>query len=132
MADIDQLSELLHTEGELLQRNRPPERVADLLELGFFEFGASGRIWLREDILAEQVPTAPRAYTTENASAEMLTENIALLTYRVTVNGVQSLRSSIWRCRDGAWRMVFHQGTVVQDGAEGEAKNTSMHEQANR
>ncbi len=35
MTDEQQLSELFHLEGELLQRNQSTERIADLLELGF-------------------------------------------------------------------------------------------------
>jgi glyoxylase I family protein len=44
---------------------------------------------------------------------------VALLTYRAHRGATavrpaaDSLRSSIWRLRQGHWQMVFHQGTAL-------------------
>lgn len=47
----------------------------------------------------------------------MLSATLALATYRLTLSSADgfththTLRSSLWRREDGAWRMIFHQGT---------------------
>ena len=37
-----------------------------------------------------------------------------LLTYTLVQDQRVTRRSTIWRRRDGAWRIVYHQGTIVE------------------
>jgi len=95
---------------------RASTRVLDeLIDDDFVEFGASGRVWSKPDVLAE-LPgqRALGAFTIADFHALALGDGFVLATYRLTLGGKgeTSLRSSLWR-RDGAgWRLRFHQGTT--------------------
>lgn len=44
-----------------------------------------------------------------------LSEDAVLTTYRIhdETRNQETLRSSIWKWKDGRWQMFFHQGTVT-------------------
>jgi hypothetical protein len=95
-----------------------PVQAGGLLHEDFLEFGRSGRIYRKGDILAhlQQEPdfTPPQA---SGFALKRLGPQAALLTYRtqrVLQDGktyAYTLRSSVWQWQDGRWQMVFHQGT---------------------
>lgn len=107
------MDDLRTLEEKLLQpefrRNR--NAVAALLADEFREFGSSGRVWTKQQIL-DRLESEPsfKAKMSDFRAAE-LASGVALITYRVTVEKRASLRSSIWIKRDGRWQMIFHQGT---------------------
>jgi hypothetical protein len=85
---------------------------------GYWEVGASGRRYSREFILrglAERPPVyAARAgWTCSEFGLRRLGVEMYLLTYRLDQNGRITRRSTIWEKLGGAWRILFHQGTVV-------------------
>jgi hypothetical protein len=90
-------------------------RVSALLAEDFREFGSSGRVWSREEILellaTESAQAAP---VVEGFEINGLAEGAALVTYRAVHPHQTSLRSSLWVRREGRWKMVFHQGTKVR------------------
>lgn len=45
-----------------------------------------------------------------------LSEDVVLTTFRVKddTRMQDTLRSSIWKFRDGRWQMFFHQGTLIK------------------
>lgn len=45
-----------------------------------------------------------------------LSKDVALTTYQIfnEMNNQHSLRSSIWKFREGRWQMYFHQGTPAK------------------
>ena len=70
--------------------------------------------------LAAERPRARRKRTVSNLRVKQLADSVALVTYAIergTGDQRGSLRSSIWKHDGGAWRMVFHQGTVVPEEA---------------
>jgi hypothetical protein len=98
------------------------QALAELLCPEFREIGSSGRLFDLEDILTS-LPTDPEDIalrTLEDFDARLLSDGIALVTYRSTRASpdkptVRSLRSSIWQLEaDGCWRMLFHQGTPTR------------------
>jgi hypothetical protein len=98
------------------------QALAELLSTDFREIGSSGRLFDLEDILT-RLPTDPEniaSRTLEDFDARLLSDGIALVTYRATRDSpdkptVRTLRSSIWRLEtDGKWRMIFHQGTLTR------------------
>lgn len=118
--NTDQLAQhLLNLEKTLLdpavRLNR--DRVAVLLSHDFVEFGSSGRMWTREQILDQLASEEFTAPTLENFECCQITESIALVTYRTlrtnaeTGEAVATLRSSLWSLQSGAWLLRFHQGT---------------------
>ncbi|MDO8071865.1 nuclear transport factor 2 family protein [Janthinobacterium sp. SUN176] len=94
-------------------------RLAALLADEFVEFGSSGKLWTRAATLAD-LPAedfCPRSIS--DFQARLLAEDVALVTYRSqrhasgALPASASLRSSLWKWRDGRWQMIFHQGTPI-------------------
>jgi glyoxylase I family protein len=90
-----------------------PEAVAALLSDDFREFGASGRIWTKPEIIAELASEAPTEIKSRNFECQILSPELALITYLSESPTRTSLRSSLWRFEDGRWRILFHQGTPI-------------------
>lgn len=84
-----------------------------LLDPEFREFGASARVWNRESILEMMRTDDSPLPIIADITAARLVPDVILLTYRSHRPDRDSLRSSVWRRRDGGpWRLNFHQGTV--------------------
>jgi hypothetical protein len=83
--------------------------LEDLISSDFVEFGSSGRIYDKPAIVLALTsdPTLPGPPTVIDFRAIALGGDVVLATYRLG----SSLRSSIWRCEQGSWRILFHQGT---------------------
>jgi hypothetical protein len=92
---------------------RSRSAAGELLDPEFREFGAFGRVWDRASILDSMAAEdAPRA-TADDVAATRVTDDAILVTYRVRRGDRTTLRSSLWRRRDGGpWQLYFHQGTV--------------------
>ena len=85
--------------------------LATLLHEDFTEFGASGRVYDREQIVDALIATDGSVATASNFEATRLGPDAVLLTYRTDA---PALRSSVWlRDEDGTWRMLHHQGTTT-------------------
>ena len=107
---------LLELEETLLKHEirTSPEKMTKLLADDFFEFGSSGNIWYKEDQLNGD-DGMKLEMIIDNFEIHSLAENVALTTYRIldSTRNRLTLRSSIWKNRDGKWQMFFHQGTVT-------------------
>lgn len=94
-----------------------PTSVAALLADDFVEFGASGNIWKRMDVIAGLKDEVFVVRTMSDFKVIELADGVVLATYLCSsscTDGISlSLRSSIWRRDFEGWRMVFHQGTRV-------------------
>jgi hypothetical protein len=98
---------------------RDSGEAAALLADEFYEFGASGRVWMREEILTPTERVGP-IVGLEDFAARMLAPGLAQATFRslrVAPDGkpFTALRRSPWIYRDGRRQMIFHQGTKVLD-----------------
>ncbi len=87
----------------------------------FFEFGRSGRIYPREDLILPASAAQPIDVRLPLPCLKftVIDTNSVLVTYvsevrRELGNVERANRSSIWSRRDGAWQLRFHQGTVRQ------------------
>jgi hypothetical protein len=100
------------------------DEVAGLLADEFFEFGASGTVWTRQQVI-EGLPRDQKTQSEgelggSDFSVHWLAEGVALVTYRGTrripseTKEHHYLRSSIWKLINGQWRMAFHQGTPTR------------------
>ncbi|WP_310831468.1 nuclear transport factor 2 family protein [Paenibacillus pedocola] len=89
-----------------------PEELSELLADDFFEFGSSGRVWYKQDLMGEDGAGEVRMILS-GFELHLLSETAALTTYRILneETGGATLRSSIWKQQDGRWQMFFHQGT---------------------
>lgn len=114
---MDALQEVLGLELVLLDPavRAVPEQVRELLHADFVEYGASGRVWDRESTiaaLATDPGLASVAASVEDMQAVLLADGLVQVRYRLT-GSRPSLRSSIWMWDSVAWRLWFHQGTLV-------------------
>jgi ribonuclease HI len=115
--DDPDLDDVVARERRLLDPavRRSRDAAGRLLDPDFREFGAFGRVWDRDSILAAMAgEDAPPPEVDEVAATRVGTDTV-LVTYRARRPGRTTLRSSLWRRRDdGDWRLCFHQGTVVR------------------
>ena len=110
-AELKGLEELL-----LVPDVRRSTRLVELLADDFVEFGSSGRIYTKKDIVDLLQAESPVVQTTSAFSVFSLAPDVALLTYKIRRHSepiMDTLRSSVWRRTKGQWQMVFHQGTVI-------------------
>ncbi|MFN4161852.1 MAG: DUF4440 domain-containing protein [Stenotrophomonas sp.] len=92
-------------------------RLAALLDADFSEIGSSGICYGRAAALVD-IP-AERSQVeivSDDYAVSLLAPTVAQVRYRswYVIDGVRQrevLRSSLWRLREDAWRVVFHQGT---------------------
>ncbi len=111
VAELKELEELL-----LVPDVRKSTLLAELLADEFKEFGSSGRVYTKDDLVAVLQAESPIVQTTSDFQVTALAPDVALLTYKIHRHSelvVDTLRSSMWRRSNGKWQMVFHQGTVT-------------------
>lgn len=114
---------LRRLEERLLQPDvrKSASAVADLLADDFIEFGSSGVIFNKRQIIDALQRESPLQLSLTDFRALVLTSDVVLVTYRAirhdfTENEtISSLRSSIWKLIEGRWQIVFHQGTVLMN-----------------
>ena len=86
----------------------------------YWEVGASGRRMSREFILAwagrspsHFVDAEAAGWRTEDFGLRRLGPDTYLLTYTLDQAGRRTRRSTIWQNSDNAWRILYHQGTII-------------------
>jgi hypothetical protein len=96
---------------------RSPQELGRLLADDFREFGGSGRVFDKGQIIEALQNQPPVQLWLDEFQALCLAADVALVTYRGNCKFPESdkvsrsLRSSIWKNRNGRWQVVFHQGT---------------------
>ena len=124
-------SSLLDTLRELERRLFRPEVRSDptqleaLLHPSFVEVGASGRTYLREEVLAEFRNNPPGDVVwAQEFYVEAVDDCVALLRYRsahIGSSGALSRfvsRTSLWQRMGSGWQIRFHQGTPTDQFAK--------------
>ena len=122
-ADVSIEAHLRALEEELLQPavRKTASRVDALLGEDFIEFGSSGRVFDKHDIIDILRSESPARRSLTDFRALPLGPGVVLTTYRATSYGasgeqpIHSLRSSVWRLLDGRWQIVFHQSTPLEE-----------------
>ena len=87
-----------------------PAEVAALLHADWYEVGASGRVWTREELLAEIGPLSEPVELEVLRTTHLDADTILLLWRCVAASGA-TVRSSLWVRESSGWRQRFHQGT---------------------
>ena len=95
------------------------ETYESMTEAQFWEVGASGRRYSRESIVQTLLERYSKPYEDEWKTKEFfcqeLAEHLYLLTYTLLQGPRVTRRTTIWRRDASRWRIVFHQGTVVEE-----------------
>jgi hypothetical protein len=86
----------------------------------FWETGASGRRYSRQFVLdeLEKRSSTPHAdvWETRDFHCRRLSGDTYLLTYTLLQDNQRlTRRATIWRSSPEGWKIVYHQGTIVQD-----------------
>jgi hypothetical protein len=86
----------------------------------FWEVGASGRRYGRKHVLdaLEKRHQGPveESWETTDFRCQELAGDVFLLTYTLKQEGGRiSRRATIWKRSSDGWKIVFHQGTLVQN-----------------
>ena len=99
-----------------VRRNRA--KMSALLAEGFREFGASGRVFSKAEVIDMLQAETPASLSLDSFEAQQISPQAILVTYRETKEAAGSaptisLRSSLWIFRGEHWQMLFHQGTKI-------------------
>jgi hypothetical protein len=99
----------------------------NMTDAAFWEVGASGRRYSRDYTLAEVVkryedpkyrgihsPPENTWQTKDFHCLEIARDNY-LLTYTLIQGDLVTRRSTLWRHTSSGWKILYHQGTIVQD-----------------
>lgn len=89
----------------------------------FWEVGASGRRYSRSYVLDELerrysvkgAECAPHSLKASDFHCRRLSSDVYLLTYTLVQDERKTRRATIWQQTVDGWKIVFHQGTIVQD-----------------
>ncbi len=89
----------------------------------FWEVGASGRCYSRAYVLDEleqryqvrRENPLPDSMQASGFYCRQLAEDVFLLTYTLLQGDRKTRRSTIWQRMPEGWKIIYHQGTVVQN-----------------
>jgi hypothetical protein len=117
LAELSSLEPIFHWPEAAMSRAALKKMTAE----DFWETGASGRRYSREFVLdvLEQRRSAPQAEVWETGGfhCRKLAEDVYLLTYTLLQDNVRlTRRATIWQKFSEGWKIVYHQGTGVQEG----------------
>jgi len=90
------------------------ERLESLLHGDFTETGSTGEVYDRSTMVDMMVSEVPGRVMIRDFSAERLSDDVALVTYRsIGTSGQEVRRTSVWVRADDRWQLRHHQGTRV-------------------
>jgi ribonuclease HI len=110
----DPAAEVVELELSLLRHavRTDRRRLEALLHPDFVEVGASGRRWIRGELI-EAMVTEPDQGAPEvrDIAGRVVDRDTVLVTYTTCRDGRPTHRSSMWVRRDSRWTVLHHQGT---------------------
>lgn len=104
---------------------REPADLEALAAPDFWEVGASGAVYSREQVMhivgeryTDDGGQDGQTMPVDDVRCRLLGPSTYLLTYRLRQGNRVTRRATIWERADSllGWRVVYHQGTVVSDG----------------
>ncbi|MDN7243092.1 DUF4440 domain-containing protein [Planococcus sp. N028] len=90
------------------------QKLYEVLDEAFYEFGSSGRVWVRSDYKEDHL-LSPDVMDISDFTIHELGPEAVLTTYQICnkTSGKKSFRSSVWKKRPEGWKLFFHQGTAA-------------------
>jgi len=96
------------------------EEFEKIIDKDFIEVGASGKKYFREEVIdtlvRRRANTNSQSWQTKDFNCIKLCDNTFLLTYIFIQGDRISYRSTVWRNSEKNWRVVYHQGTLFENG----------------
>lgn len=96
--------------------------IINQMDNNFWEIGASGTVYTKKEIIQTLIhryndPNFEDIWETKDFKLQKIASSIYLLTYTLIQNMTRvSKRSTIWKKEGCNWKIVFHQGTVINHG----------------
>ncbi len=87
--------------------------VCDRLDTNYLEFGQSGKIYHRNEIVEYLRNAGDRSIEIIDFRLEKLCKSCCIAKYRCENDGKNDFRTSIWIQIDNQWKLKFHQGAPV-------------------
>jgi len=88
----------------------------------FWEVGASGRRYNRDYVLSElekrHATPIEEVWETRDFQCKKIAKDNFLITYTLLQGSRVTRRASIWRRVRSDWKIVYHQGTIVENPQE--------------
>ena len=87
----------------------------------FWEVGASGNVYTKQDVIETLIdryndPNYKDIWKASNFEITQVAPDNYLLTYVLIQNKTRrTRRSTIWRKVNGQWKILYHQGTVIEN-----------------
>jgi hypothetical protein len=94
-----------------------------MMDPDFWEVGASGQCYSRNHVLQTLVERyavpCVEVWETSGFRCAQLSSDAYLVTYTLVQNRVRvTRRATIWRRTNDGWRILYHQGTMVEGSRE--------------
>jgi hypothetical protein len=121
MADeLDSILEELRAREPIFHKSASGRTASDferLMAPEYWEVGASGRRYSRAFILETLAVQPPvdadeAGWRCSDFELRRLGPHVFLLTYTLDQNGRITRRATVWERANGAWRILYHQGTI--------------------
>lgn len=96
------------------------EQLNNLLASDFKEFGSSGLVYTKKNILERLTSNTDKViYVVSDFEIKNLSTDVVVVNFKTDriINDTEkasSLRTSLWRKENDVWRMFFHQGTPIR------------------
>lgn len=97
------------------------KELEGLLDEEFIEFGSSGNVYIydKEKVIDTQINLEVVNWGILDFKIKRISKECILATYRLVKDSIgtkeYSLRSSIWKKQNHRWKMIFHQGTKINE-----------------
>jgi hypothetical protein len=128
-ADVNILNELMQREPIFHhpEFGRTRQELENMTDATFWEIGASGRRYSRDYTLTEVarryqdlaycgIHSAPEnTWQTKDFYCYKIAPDNYLLTYTLIQADRVTRRTTLWRRAHTGWKILYHQGTIVQD-----------------
>ena len=120
-AAMSALEELLNREPifHRLELGTTRADFENMMAADFWEVGASGRRYSRDSVLDVLERRVSEGHIDQLEAADFhcrkLAEDVYLLSYTLFQPEHKTRRATIWQRTETGWKIVFHQGTIVQD-----------------
>ena len=118
LAELSRLEPIFHWPPKEMSGGALEEMTVD----DFWEVGASGRRYSRDFVFSvlEQRKSQPEpdVWETSDFYCRKLAEDVYLLTYTLLQDNTRlTRRATIWQRAVDGWKIVYHQGTIVEESA---------------
>jgi hypothetical protein len=115
LEQLKQLEPLIYSAND----GKAREHFEHLLAPEFWEIGASGQQYSRQFVLdvleARHKTPYTETWQATDHHLQMIATDLYLFSYTLHQPTRISKRTSIWRQAECGWKLVYHQGTVIQN-----------------